>query len=380
MSRKLIWIILLLALLIRLPSLFKSHIENDEIILQTLTKKVAKNFSLSDYTLRGESILADLPKDLYDTALFLRPPGFVIISSIFWRLSKGTMAVLMLVPVIGALISVAAIYQIGKLLDNEAVGLISAMILAVEPVLLFSSTKFWTDGWLTGLMTLAMLYVIKAVKIGKISDWIWSSFLTFAAILAKYSAGLLLPVALLIMLINRSKFWKISAWLFTVFLLFGCWWRYYSWQTGLLYPMAGRPNQEAINNFPFVAMVVERPIYFYFKQLVITSPLIGLGLAVSVYQLIRKRQWSIGLIWAGIIIMGLTWYGVTGGSYQMRYIAPAMPALALLTGQQKWYKTNFGQAILLFGMVIGFVIGLLNSYVYPVADIFSIFQFFHAGG
>lgn len=374
MPRRLIWLILLLALLIRLPSLFISHIENDEIIYQTLTKKVAKKFSLNDYTLRGEAILADLPKDLYDTALFLRPPGFILISSLFWGLSKGMAAVLMLVPIMGALISIAAIYKIGELLNDEAVGLMSAMILAVEPVLLFSSTKFWTDGWLTGLMTLAMLFLVQAVKTGKILDWVVSSFFTFLAILTKYSAGLLLPIALFIMAVNISRFWKISVWFLIIFLLFGCWWRYYYLQTGMLYPTAGKPNQEAINNFPFVAMVVERPIYYYFKQLAITSPLIGLGLAVSVYQLIRKRKWSVGLVWGGIIMMGLTWYGATGGSYQMRYIAPAMPPLALLTGQQRWFKTNFGQAILLFGLAIGLAIGLLNSYVYPVADIISTFQ------
>ncbi|MFH1280256.1 MAG: glycosyltransferase family 39 protein [Candidatus Beckwithbacteria bacterium] len=158
MSRKLIWLILLIALLIRLPSLFKPHIENDEVILQTLTRKVAKNFYLSDYTLRGEEILADLPKDLYDTALFLRPPGFVLVSSLFWRLSNGAVAALMLVPVLGGLISVGAIYMIGELLEDRAVGLMSSMILAVEPVLLFSTTKFWTDGWLTGLVTLAIFF------------------------------------------------------------------------------------------------------------------------------------------------------------------------------------------------------------------------------
>ncbi|MBU1085632.1 hypothetical protein KKB06_04770, partial [Patescibacteria group bacterium] len=83
--------------------------------------------------------------------------------------------------------------------------------------------------------------------------------------------------------------------------------------------------------------------------------------------------------WAGIMMIGLTWYGVTGGSYQMRYIAPAMPALALLVGRQRWFKTNFGQAWLLIGLTIGLVTGAMNTYIYPVADVFSIVQLLRIG-
>jgi len=379
MSRKLIWLILLIALLIRLPSLFKPHIENDEIIFQTLTVKVAKTRSLRDYTLKGEEILEKLPASLYDTVLFQHPPGFVVASSLVYILSGDNVRAMLLVPVLGALVSVFCVYWIGKILNSEQVGLMSAMILAVEPVLLFSSTRFLIDGLLTGLVSLAMLFFVRAIKFSKWRDWLWCGFFTAIAILTKYPAILLLPIMLGSWLVSSKKKLRaknLLSFIFPLILLVGGWWSYYYHVTGLIFPLVGKPTQELIDNFPFMKMVVNRPMYYYFKQLLITSPLVSLGLVLAVYSWIKNRQATIELLWAGMFIVGLTGFGILKGGYQMRYIAMAMPGLALLAGQQQWLKTYLSQTVLLFGIVIGFVTGLLNAYAYLVADVFSIFELF----
>jgi len=54
--------LLLFSLGMRLPAIFIPHIENDEVIYQTLAEKVSKN--IHDYTLQGTPLIEQLPRGL----------------------------------------------------------------------------------------------------------------------------------------------------------------------------------------------------------------------------------------------------------------------------------------------------------------------------
>ncbi len=68
--------------------------------------------------------------------------------------------------------------------------------------------------------------------------------------------------------------------------------------------------------------------------------------------------------------MGLTIFGLTGGTYQMRYILPALPALAVLTAKALPKKLGDWSlsALVLIG-VYSIIIGIFNSFVWLAADL-----------
>jgi len=361
-------IILITSFLLRLPGFFKAHLENDEVIYRTLVEK--NSFKLRDYTLQGTGILQELSKKNYDFACFPHPPVFVYLETVFFRVF-GKFG-LMIVPVLSMLGVIWLVYKMGEQLYGKEKGLLASAIMAVCPVLFFISTKIWIDSLLVFLVSLCSYLILQIKK-----PWqaVLPGFVFSLAMLTKYPAVFVLP-AILLLIISKFKKWEeiflalVS--FFAPLLIMIPWFLYNLMVTGKIYKDYSTPSKELIEKFPFVKMMVNRPVWFYAVQLVLVFPAYVLGY-LGVLGSLRKKNLGKNMslaVWFLGFLGGLTLFGLRGGGYQTRYIAPGLPALALLSVGVLPEKLEKWQVVLLFGvMIYGLVLGILNSYVYGVADL-----------
>lgn len=377
-NKWLIGLILILTVLVRLPSLWQPHLENDEVIYLTLTKKVAKNLSLYDYNLKGTELLSKLPEKHYNSPLFLHPPVFVLLTAIIYQLESETL--LLLIPIIAGLVAVYCVYLIGKEIYSKKVGLIAALILSLDSIFLLTTTKFWIDGLLSALFCLSLTVTIKLERKNLIRNSILIGVLTGLTILTKYPGILLIPIiSWWICIKNWKLINKITTQMIIcliILLVVAPWWRFTYQVTGNIWPLIGKPIKELQVAFPFLAMVVNRPFHYYLSQLLFISPLLFIGLINQTVKI--KKYFNFECVWGFVVIGAMMIYGVFWqAGYQMRFIAPALPALAIIAGKVNWFKNNWTMGLLFSLLIFGFTLGLMNVYIYHTADIFSWWYLLH---
>ena len=84
--------------------------------------------------------------------------------------------------------------------------------------------------------------------------------------------------------------------------------------------------------YPFVRAAVERPWYYYLVTLASIVPLV-LVIAWAVardHNAWRTITGQVVLAWFCVILITLTTMGINGYGFQMRHIAPAMPAIYVM--------------------------------------------------
>jgi 4-amino-4-deoxy-L-arabinose transferase-like glycosyltransferase len=107
-----------------------------------------------------------------------------------------------IIPLFFSLMTILAIYILGKYLFSARIGLYAAFIYSVNPVNLLTSQKIWADDMLTFFVLLAVIMFIIAFKKEIPYLAIFAGLACGIATLAKQSGALLLP----------------PIWIFTVFL------------------------------------------------------------------------------------------------------------------------------------------------------------------
>lgn len=361
-------LILLNALLLRLPAFFQPHLENDEVIFQTLINKTT--FKLKDYTLQNTAILPALAGENYDFPSFPHPPGFVYFQTLIIRIFGANF--LILLPVLGSLGTIFLVFKISQLLENSRTGLVAAALLSLCPISFFAATKIWIDSFLTFLIS---LIVYLGLKIKQAKDALLAGLVFSMAVLTKYPAFFILPVVFL-MILQKIKSWRQRAKALGFFLLplvLTLPWFIFQYQTSGVIIRSSIPSSELIEKFPFVRMAVARPFYFYFIQTVVLFPLYFLGLKNLFSIKFLKTNLIFG-VWSMSYFFALTFFGFIGGGYQMRYILPAFPALAILTSKSLANINNFCLFLMLLTAVYAVLTGVLNSYVWGTADLVLLFK------
>ena len=370
-----LWVILLMNLALRLPALWTQHIENDEVIYQTLADQVLK--SPLNYTLRGSPILKNLPKMNYDQPLFHRPPLFVYLLALF-RSLLGVHASVLISILAGAL-TVVALFGLAKELYGEQVALIAAAALSFCPFLLFCSTRILIDALLVFLLTSTLWILTLAFKKKNKVLFCVAGVMWGLAILTK-EPGLLLifPCAYLFFKegINREKGVGLFCFGACAFIIVLPWYLWFFSIYKTLFPWWARNMPENLTMFPFIKMVINRPWYFYFQNISLAAPLYVFAW-LGALESLKKRSWTLELVWALSFLIPLTIYGLMGEGYQTRYILPAMPAMSILVARFLSHKKEVIWALAIFLMAIGFLTGIVNSFIFYPADIFPLYYFFN---
>jgi hypothetical protein len=158
------------------------------------------------------------------------------------------------------------------------------------------------------------------------------------AVLTNYSSAILYPSFLGYILIsqknNRIKnglFFilptlLIFVWLYTVFFIYH------------MKPqqLVDKPDSFALHHFPFLQYVSQRPFYFYFLNIFLVNPLYlfffmmcNSNIRHTILQKYRKLfLFLLSAIFS--IFIAVTYFGITGSTFQMRYILFATPFLIVL--------------------------------------------------
>ena len=366
--------VILLSLSIRLPALFTRHIDNDEVILRVLAEKVSENFS--DYSLQDTAILNQLPRVVYDRPLFHHPPLFIY-GLILFKVFLGVKFQILL-PVFAAALTVLVIFAIGKELYDDNAGLIAALIFSVCPIVLHASTKIWIDALLTLFCTLSVYLSILAVKKERVLWYILAGVSFGMAVLSKISAlPILAPIAYLFLKkpLNKKKLINVSCFLIFAVLVAGPWLFIFYKTFGTFFPWWIKPSEEPLRMFPFIRMAMARPWFFYFSNITIVAPIYLFSWISMIKSIRRPNEWM-ECIWVLSFILGFTLVGIMGlEGYVTRYVLPAIPALAILSGRLIATGKKILWIVSCIFLAYGLTNAILNTYLFQVADVFSTFYF-----
>lgn len=360
----------LLVFLFHLPSFWLPHAEGDEIILIFLAERLRG--APFQYHLQGElndraadrfikdtwahlypdrfssagdsegpgphrsiEALVD-PVDgrlLYDPAIYDRPmffhPPLYPYSLAAFRVALGS-AGGPLLSIIFHLTIVLLVALIGAHWGGAALGLLAAGMIAIDPVTWLCTSRLWIDGTLAMMTGASMLALLWALRESRASTFALAGIAFGLACLTKLPATLLVPaLGVAVALVPRRPSARsaaaylvpagamIVAWLILTRIFYGAW-----------LAQSGESAWLQERN-PFAAMVAARPWHFFLSATLMTAPIYLFSFAG--FRRAGSERWTwIAGTWAGSFLLAYFVIGAAGLGFILRYLAPAMPALALL--------------------------------------------------
>ncbi len=331
------------------------HFEGDERVFRELVQRVRTSFF--DYSMHGSPQLGELNPANYDLPIFFHPPAFVYTARLLWFLP------LPLVPVLMNLVTIALVFALGRRLYDDECGLWAALLVALCPVTWFMSQKIWIDNMLVMMVAASMVATMYAADRGRVWAYALAGAIFGLTYLTKVAAILILP-SLAVLAFQRDDrrrgAAKVAAFAIPAALMVGWWQLTLKAYNGVWSPSAF-PDAGVVAAVPFTALVVDRPWYFYVINLVEITPVYLLALGAA----LRRRAHELPVVlWVVAFWIGATMFGLRGGGYQTRYLAPAYPALALLAAATiaRFRVPGLGLVVALAGY------GMMNALMYAVLD------------
>jgi hypothetical protein len=331
------------------------HFEGDERVFGELVQRVKAN--LFDYSLHGSPLLGELNPSDYDLPIFFHPPAFVYTARLLSFLP------LPLLPVLMNLATIAIVFFLGRRCYDEERALWAALLAAVCPIMWFMSQKIWLDNMLVMMVAASMAVTAYAADRGRVSSYALAGATFGLAFLTKVAAVLILP-ALALLALQRDREGlgaaKAAAFVLPAVLLAGWWELTLKAYNGVWSPSAF-PDAGVLARVPFTAEIVARPWYFYLVNVVAISPIYLLAAGAVA----RRRAGELPIaVWVLAFWIGATAFGLRGGGYQSRYLAPAYPALALLAAEPipSFRAGGLAAVVALAGY------GMVNAFIFAVNE------------
>lgn len=356
------------ALLLRLPSLsdvqtpqgpVPRHREMDERIYATLVEQA--DLSLRSYTLRGTPILALLEPANYDLALFPHPPAFTWFT---WALSRGLGIHVAWSPILLSLAAIVFAWSAGTRLYGRDEGAWAAFLVAACPVGWFVSQHVWLDNMLIAAVTGSFAAMAWASGDRRTWPMALAGAAFGLALCSKLTAWALLP-ALVALEIQRGprplRLRRAIAFGAPALALGGAWLLASALMNGHVVPRA-TASAAMLERYPFTALVTARPWHYYLTAIPMLAPVTLFALP-RLRERVTRREDAAAWLWCGGFVLGMTLLGLGGLSYQTRYVAPAMPALALMAGAAIARQPSQGARMLAMAAV---AFGAINGAYYAV--------------
>jgi 4-amino-4-deoxy-L-arabinose transferase-like glycosyltransferase len=347
------------AIVLKLPSLGFAHDEPDEIIYWSVARNLVEH---GTYTLRGAPIQSHLSPRIYDRPLFHHPPLYPLLLTPFVALDAPQAAVI--ISWLGHLLCIASIGIIawavgagGEWADDSV--WLALLGVTTDPLLAHVSRKLWIDALLAGLVALALALVWAArVSRHRRLLLVLGGIVLGLAGLAKLPGLLAAPLAAMLALRGeggRRERVRDLLLLFAPCALFVLPWLTVFVSTyGVLTPTWLRPDDDALRHYPFLALSVGRPWYYYAAKLALAEPVVVAGMALC---LGRPRgsglaRWA-APAWLLIWLVVSTIQSVGGYGFQMRYLAPLVPSLSamLLCAQTGGYAKPVVALAITYGAI-----------------------------
>ena len=354
--------IIILAMVLKLPSLQYPRQEDDELIFWHLTQNWLDN---GTYSLQGTPILKALPPNIYDKPLFHHPPLLPMLLAPFVATNSPNAAIL--VSWLGhvlAIVGVAIICWTWRRRSWRAADIalwLPVLAMAVDPLMTFTARKLWPDNLVGGFAGLAMGFYCLA---GARRSMVWAvagGVAVGLAGLAKLTGLLILPAGVLVLVLSqsrrlsptasdetygaglpgstrslaRTRLGMVCLGVVPAFVILLPWFAVFYGQYQTLLPTWIRPDAALRALSPHVDREMRRPWHFYFSQSAMIAPVvlvILIALAQRLRQVLSVRL-GIPLCWVGAVFLAFLMLRLGGHGMQMRYLTPAIPGVyAMLAG------------------------------------------------
>jgi 4-amino-4-deoxy-L-arabinose transferase-like glycosyltransferase len=397
------------ATLAHVPATREPHVEGDEVVFLFLAARLAQ--APADYHVRGalegaaasrfaadtrspsheadgagrtgdgardlraELLRSSTGSPAYDSAIYARPLFFhppVYPYALAIARATGGIAGAVLLSAIMHGVAVASIGVLGTSLGGPAIGVLAALLTAIDPVLWLCGSRIWADATLAALCTAAMLAAVRALDSGASRAGFGAGVVMGLACLTKLSAVVLLPALVAAALVHSTPIRRgqiaayaagaalVVPWLLWSYAENGEW-------LAIMYPTAWQTQ-----HYPYVAQAVERPVHFYVTGLAMVTPVLAF-VPVALFRLSRDRWLWIPLVWVTGFAAALTALGAAGLGFQLRYLAPATPALCLLAaagivraGRWRWLAAPLAAATVVSGLSAAAVPGAPEPIPYAI--------------
>ncbi len=358
-------VIVLMTLALHLNGLRIKHVEGDEVVFTflalqlaedptayhvrgELTGEAARTFYQATLTPRSFRALTDPtraellhhphPLDgsrrqryepaIYDTPLFFHPPLYPYALSIWQTIFGLSTAVLLSAVCHGA--TVVMVGVLGRIWHSSALGLMAAGVMAVEAVSVICASRLWIDGMLQMTATGAVLAAVWAMRSGGLWRFALAGLILALAGLTKLPAGAVVPgiVAIWWLSPHRPQRSEMMAYALACGIPVGAWLLINLMAVGTLLPHHA-PTPRMLDHSHFLQRMANRPATYYIFGVLFASPILLFTILATTS--FKSQRWLIApLAWAMSVFIIMMIMGKIGSGFQLRYLAPAMPALALL--------------------------------------------------
>jgi len=268
---------------------------------------------------------------VYDRPMFVHPPLYPYALAAF-RAAIGSSGG----PALSLLCHVATVVLVallGRALAGDRAGLLAAALVAFDPVSWLCGARLWIDGMSESMAAAAVLaavwarrrdtvwaFVLAGLVLG-LAAWTKLSTLVVApAVLAAVHASSRPPRIAKLVALGGSAAILVICWLAATRVGYGAW-----------MPL-NRPTPWILQENAYLRLVVGRPWHFYVTGLLLVAP-VQLYAFAALPGLGRHPAWRVPAVWvgAGLALLSALAIAGLGGGFQLRYLAPVMPGLCLLT-------------------------------------------------
>lgn len=265
---------------------------------------------------------------IYDRPIFHHPPAYPLVVSWIQRACGAQYGVL--ASVFFHLLAILFIALLGRLWMNNRAGFIAGMILAVDGVSWVCAERIWIDSMLQAMVVVSVYLAVVAARRKSIGINIVAGLSLSIACLTKLPAILITPTIFVVWRGSEAIIEKKAkvAYLLAAALPVAFWQLRSARIDGSLIRLSA-PTDWMIANYPFVAQMLERTPVYYLVALIFASPLLGFAV-MSLRRECRQSWMKIAWTWCLSFFVVLSVLGLSGMGFQLRYLAPMIPALCLL--------------------------------------------------
>lgn len=269
----------------------KSNWQNYNTIEYARWLQEAKDFSLPEYFYRP---------------LFKHPPLFPFLITIFLMLfGDNLISAVYVAGLFGALL-IPLGYFLGQLTGGWLVGLLTAVLIWLDPVNMMCSQKIWLDTPLAFFMVLSIYFYLKAVLQNRTNFFIFAGIAAGLAMLTKYSGILAILTIYLSALITRPHLSRNRKFLFSLSIPFIMSLPWFFWNVAVY---GQDVFSELARMHSFLPRYINTPLILSLLSLVLLFPIlaqVGKRLTLGVYLkkiiipsfLKNQLQFAIWLIFA----------------------------------------------------------------------------------
>jgi 4-amino-4-deoxy-L-arabinose transferase-like glycosyltransferase len=324
------------------------------------------------------------------------PPLYNLVTVAYFAIAGASVLTGRLVTVTFSLLSIFVVYKIAREMYGEKTALVSAVLFAVMPGIVWISSMAMIETMLLFFFCLSMLFFFRWLKNSREHDLILSITTLIIGAAVKYQILVVAPIIMIVgvLVLGRGGLLKVQAekfihskrlWIGVLLVAVGAFLLFALYASGLLsvwiYALqVGNMGQTVYSSrFPAPIFYLIEMVWPYFDQHPISLLLYVVGLAGLVFFAVRRKpEDKFLLVWFIVIYVVFTLIS----NKQWRYVTPLFPVLAisatalvasaLVTAQKIWRYTKsslttkriakFAAALLIVSVAGGVFLGSMDAY------------------